>query len=69
MSLSDGYECNYSYDYSMSFLLSQGECEIFRGCCEKLPASCRGKTEEARKASEQTVLDIDDLDNVATPER
>ena len=27
------------------------------------------KTEEARKASEQTVLDIDDLDNVATPER
>ncbi len=26
------------------------------------------KTEEARKASEQTVSDIDDLDNVATPE-
>ncbi|XP_038070964.1 eukaryotic translation initiation factor 3 subunit A-like [Patiria miniata] len=26
------------------------------------------KTEEARKASEQTVLDVDDLDNVVTPE-
>ena len=26
------------------------------------------KTEEARKASEQSVLDVDDLDNLSTPE-
>ena len=45
-----------------------GECSFLKRMWRKYLMLAEEKTEEARKMSEQSVLDIDDLDNLATPE-